>query len=257
MDQTVDLVYGEQGEGVPLVLLHGYPLDHRIWLPVFPFLRKDVHIIAPDLRGHGKSPIPNGMYSMELLVEDVVCLLDKLRIEKAIVAGHSMGGYVTFEFWHIHPERIAGIALVATRANGDSEERRRDRLQTAEEVMKAGTTRVVDSMLKKLTKKTGLYPELREIMEGISPQGVAGILRGIADRANATPWLSQIKVPVLVIAGSEDQIVPVEESIEMAEKLPDGKLEVIQDAGHLPMMEDPRKVADCLNDLIFRVSEST
>jgi pimeloyl-ACP methyl ester carboxylesterase len=253
MDQTVDLFYVEQGHGIPIVFLHGYPLDHRIWLPVFPYLRKDIHIIAPDLRGHGRSPVAKGVYSMSLLVEDVIHLLDKLKIEKVVIAGHSMGGYVTFEFWHKHPDRISGIALVATRANADSEERKKDRSQIAEEVMKAGTVQVVNSMLTKLTKKTELYPEIRGIMEGISPQGVAGILRGIANRANASPWLPQINVPTVVIAGRDDQLVPMQESIEMAKKLQNGKLEMIDNAGHLPMMEDPEKVAQCLNDLIFRV----
>jgi pimeloyl-ACP methyl ester carboxylesterase len=253
MDQTVDLFYVEQGQGIPIVFLHGYPLDHRIWLPVFPYLRKDIHIIEPDLRGHGQSPVPEGVYSMSLVVGDVIRLLDKLKIEKTVVAGHSMGGYVIFEFWHEYPDRISGIALVATRANADTEERRMDRLQTAEEVMKAGTAKIVNSMLTKLTKKTELYPEIRGIMEGISPQGVAGILRGIANRANAIPWLPQINVPAVVIAGKDDQLVPVQESIEMAKKLQNGKLEMIDNAGHLPMMEDPEKVAQCLDDLIFRV----
>jgi 3-oxoadipate enol-lactonase len=253
MESTIDLFFVERGKGIPLIFLHGYPLDHRIWLPLLPYLKKDIHVIVPDLRGHGRSSVPEGVYSMSLMVEDVIRLLDKLKIEKAVVAGHSMGGYITFEFWHRHPERISGIALVATRANPDSEERRMDRLKNAEEVMKAGTGKVVNSMLTKLTKKTELYPQVREIMEGISPQGVAGILRGIADRANATPWLPQIKVPAVVIAGKEDQLVPVEESIEMAKKLPNGKLEVIPQAGHLPMMEDPGKVAECLNNLIHRV----
>jgi pimeloyl-ACP methyl ester carboxylesterase len=252
MVEDIDLYFIEQGEGIPLVFLHGYPLDHRIWLPVFSFLNRHIHIIAPDLRGHGQSPVPKGVYLMSLVVEDVIRLLDKLQIEKAVIAGHSMGGYVAFEFWHKHPERISGIALVATRSNADSEERRLERLQTANEVMKTGTSRVVNSMLMKLTRRTELYPQVREIMDGISPQGVAGILRGIADRDNASPWLSQITVPVVVIAGKEDQIVPVNESIEMAKKLPNVHLELLQHAGHLPMMEDPAKVADCFNDLVLR-----
>ena len=253
MEPIIDLFYFEQGEGIPLVFLHGYPLDHRIWLPVFPHLRKDIHLIAPDLRGHGQSPAPEGVYSMTLMVEDVIHLLDKLKIEKAVIAGHSMGGYVTFEFWHLHPDRIMGIALVATRANADSAERRLDRLQTAEGVMKVGTTKVVNGMLTRLTNRTELYPQLKKIMDGITPQGIAGTLRGIADRKNATPWLPQIKVPVFVIAGKEDQLVPLEESIEIAKKLPNGDLVVIDHAGHLPMLEDPAKVAECINDLTRRI----
>jgi pimeloyl-ACP methyl ester carboxylesterase len=253
MEPTVDLFYVEQGEGIPIVFLHGYPLDHRIWLPVFPHLRKDIHIIAPDLRGHGRSPVPGGVYSMALMAEDVIRLLDRLKIEKVVIAGHSMGGYVTFKLWQLFPERILGLALVATRATADSEERRLDRLRTAEDMVKEGTTKVVNNMLTKLTKKTVLYPQVKEIMDGITPQGIAGILRGIADRENATPWLPQITVPVVVIAGKEDQLVPVEESIEMAKKLPNGELEVIDQAGHLPMMEDPAKVGECINDLIRRV----
>lgn len=257
MEKAIDLFYLEQGKGIPAIFLHGYPLDHRIWLPVFPHLSKNIHIVAPDLRGHGRSPAPEGVYSMGLMVEDVIRLLDHLKIEKAVIAGHSMGGYVTFKFWQLHPDRTLGLVLVATRANADTEERRLDRQQTADEVLEIGTSKVINTMLLKLTKKTDLYPQIKEIMEGITPQGIAGILRGIADRENAFPWLEKIKVPVVVIAGKEDQLIPVKESTEMAKKLPNAILELIDHAGHLPMLEDPQRVAGCINNLVDRIGKST
>ena len=253
MEQVINLYYVEQGHGIPLVFLHGYPLDHRIWLPVFPFLKQGIHIIAPDLRGQGRSPVPEGVYSMALMVDDVIRLLDKLKIEKAVLAGHSMGGYVTFEFWHLHPDRVTGIALVATRANADSEEKKLDRLQTAEDVLTNGTAKVVNTMLTRLTHRWTLHSQIKEIMEGITPQGVAGVLRGIAERENATPWLAQIKFPVSVIAGREDQLVPVEEAIKMADDLPNSEMAVIDQAGHLLMMEEPARVAEFITGLIRRV----
>ena len=255
MGETIDLSYREQGEGIPLVLLHGYPLDHRIWADVLPHLKKNIHVITPDLRGHGNSPVPDGVYTMPQLVDDVVRLLDKLKIEKAVIAGHSMGGYVTFEFWHDHPERISGIALVATRANPDPEQRRAERMQNAAEAKQGLTANIINSMLVKVTRRTELYPRVREIMEGTSPLGIAGILPGIASRADANPWLPGIHVPVTVIAGREDQLIPVKESIEMAEKIPNAKLVLVAHAGHLVMMEEPSIIAKALNDLILRVGE--
>src|SRR5512144_1307135 len=120
----VNLAYEEHGEGTPVILTHGFPLNRSIWYPVVPKLSEKVHLILPDLRGHGQSPVPEGVYSMRLLAEDLRALMDQLNIEKVVLAGHSMGGYVSLAFARAYPGRLAGLALVATQAAADSPERR-------------------------------------------------------------------------------------------------------------------------------------
>jgi 3-oxoadipate enol-lactonase len=254
MGKNVDLFFLDQGMGIPVIFLHGYPLDHRVWMPIIPLLKKGIRIIAPDLRGMGRSPSTEGVYSMELMAGDLIHLLDQLEIKKVVMAGHSMGGYVTFKFGQLFPERILGIALVATRSNPDPEEKKIERLQSARDVLNNGTSGIIKGMLPRLTKNSDLYPRIMEIMEGASKQGVVGILQGIAERENASTWLPTIQVPVVVIAGKEDQIVPLDEVFEMARKLPTVKLEVIENVGHMPMMENPSRVAECINNLVDLVS---
>ena len=120
----VDLFYKEYGQGTPVIFLHGFPFDHSIWEPLVPLLSKDARMILPDLRGFGRSPVTEDIYSMRLLAEDVLHLMDHLKIEKAVLVGHSMGGYVSLAFAHAYPGRLLGLGLVATQAAADGPERR-------------------------------------------------------------------------------------------------------------------------------------
>lgn len=252
--KSVNLHFIEAGEGPAVMLLHGYPLDHSIWDPIVPFLTRDARLIMPDLRGHGKSPSPEGVYSMKEMAGDLLKLVDELRVEKVILVGHSLGGYVAVNFLHHYPHKVTGLALVASRAKADSEGKKLERLRTAEQVLKSGVEEVTNSMLDKLTSKTSLHLKLRKIMMLTSPIGIAGTLRGIAEREDATSWLPKIKIPSLVIAGENDQIIPLEESQNLAELLPDCELAIAKNCGHMPMMESPGLTAGALFKLIKRCS---
>jgi 3-oxoadipate enol-lactonase len=255
MEKPISLFHLDGGTGIPIIFLHGYPLDHRIWLPTMMHLGMDVRCILPDLRGYGETEVPPGIYSMEVMAQDVKELMDDLKLEKAILIGHSMGGYVAFQFWKLFPERLSGLGLIASRSKADTPSLKVERLQVAQQVEKSGSVVVIDPMLTKLTARQDLVPELRQIMTGINPMAIAATLRGIATRADATAWLHLIDIPCLVVAGQDDQIVPLTEAIEMAKGLRAAELCVIKGAGHMPMMEDPIKTAEAIYTLANRVKK--
>jgi 3-oxoadipate enol-lactonase len=249
--ETVKLFYKEFGSGKPIIFIHGYPLDHTIWLPLVPELEKNGRLILPDLRGHGQSPAPAGVYSMELLAADILVLMDRLGLQKAAIAGHSVGGYIALHFARDYPERLAGLALVASHCFSDPLERKQNRLDTAEKVERTGKTDfIAESMLPGLTPDKELQGKLKPIIEKTRPSGVAGILRGMAQRSDTCNVLSNLDVPAVIIAGQLDKHLPVEKAQQLADLMKRPWLEIISGAGHMPMMEAPHKVSQILLSLL-------
>ena len=246
----VQLVFEEQGQGLPIVLLHGFPLDHTIWEPLLPVLKEQARIILPDLRGHGLSPIGQGTSSMILMAADIAALLDKLKIDKAIIVGHSMGGYAALAFAQAYPNRLAGLGLIATQAAADTPEKRQDRLNQADEIGRKGMRHLAEHMSTRLTTKPELVPSLRALILKMNPKGAIAALKGMAERPDMTDFLPSITVPALVLAGLEDSLVHIERPRTMQKLLARAWLVEVPSAGHLPMMEYPQKVAEALDQLI-------
>jgi 3-oxoadipate enol-lactonase len=250
----IDLYFEDQGAGIPLVLLHGYPLDHSIWQAVAPTLAEHARVIVPDLRGHGRTDAPEGKYPMRLVADDIACLLDALEIPKAVVVGHSMGGYVALAFAQAYPQRLLGLGMVASQAAADTPERREGRLVTAREVLLNGMAEIAESMPAKLTTQARLIPMLRGLILATRPRGASGILQGMAERPDMTSFLAQIIAPAVVIAGGSDALIPVEKAIEMAHDMPHARLVTLPDAGHMPMVEFPERVAEELVELVHQAA---
>jgi len=248
--KTVDLAVEEHGEGTPLVLIHGFPLNRRIWYPIVPLLKNKARLIIPDLRGFGESPQEVAEYSMRLLAADVLRLLDRLNVDKAVIAGHSMGGYVALEFAHAYPHRLKGLALVASQADPDSPERRQARLITAREVRSRGIRYIADGMPPKLSTNTEIQKQLNELILTCSVPVVVAALKAMADRRDANLWLPEIQVPVVAIAGLQDQLIPAEKSHSLIKLVNKGWVVEVPEAGHMPMMESPQKTAEALYQLV-------
>jgi 3-oxoadipate enol-lactonase len=253
-DNSVQLYFKETGEGPPMVLLHGFPLDHSIWEPVVPLLSEQARLILPDLRGHGRSPAPDGVYDMRTLADDILALMDSLQIERATLVGHSMGGYAALAFARAYPNRLAGLGFVASQAAGDNLEQRANRLKLARRVARSGVDFLAKDMAGKLTCKTELVEPLQELMAKTSKEGVIGALKGMADRPDSTEYLNRIVVPAVVIAGTEDAVIPFERAETMAQLLGRAWLVEVPDAAHMPMMESPEVVANSLRELILAVA---
>lgn len=251
-ERPVELAYEERGSGSPLVLVHGYPLNHTIWNPVVERLQDKARLILPDLRGFGGSPITDGVNSMRLMAEDLAVLLDRLQIEKAVIAGHSMGGYVALAFAKAFPERVSGLGLVASFAGADTPEKRHSRLTEVEEIRKQGVALVADDMASKLTIRPELSRKLREIILQTPAQALMGALTAMANRDDQTEFITTLSVPVLLLAGKKDAFIPPEKVIGLVPRLKKGWLVEIDEAGHTPMMEAPNETATALMELMKR-----
>jgi 3-oxoadipate enol-lactonase len=253
MDKNVHLFTEEIGTGFPLLLVHGYPLDHTIWLPLVPFLKDQARLILPDLRGFGRSPEPESACSMRLYAEDLLRMMDGLRIEKAVIGGHSMGGYVSLAFAHYYPDRLAGLALVSSQSLPDTEERRQSRLSSAEIVAKQGVKKIALNMAPLLTTQPKLVKSLETLILRTSRAGVIEALKAMADRNDATPWLALINIPTLVIYGEKDTLITPDLSKAVLPHLANGWAVEIPGAAHMSMMESPEPTAAAFIQLIKKV----
>lgn len=244
------LYFKEFGQGLPLTLLHSFPLDHTIWLDIVPDLETTCRLILPDLRGFGRSPSPKGPYSMKAMAEDVILMLDAMKIEKTILAGNSMGGYVALAAASYFPERLSALALVASHAYADSPEKKRSRLSMIQMIEKEGVSSIFSSMPEKLSYNKEVVKFSREIISRAKKEGVIGALSAMAERQDSIIVLTDLEIPVIVIAGQEDQIIPIETSRKMTAEIIGAELIEIPNAGHLPMLDNASQTAAALLALI-------
>jgi pimeloyl-ACP methyl ester carboxylesterase len=242
---NLEIAYERRGKGTPLVLIHGYPLDHSIWNEVTDLLKDDFDVIAPDLRGFGESTTVDTVYGMNEIAEDVAKLLTKLGIEKAMIAGHSMGGYVALAFANKYPDRVSGLALVGSQAPADPPERKEGRYKTAVEVEEKGLD-VVVPMTDKLSPDQKVRDKVRPLIERQSRSGVVGALKAMAEREDAREWLPEFKFPIVLIHGDADELIPVARAQEIKLAISNAELVELPGVGHLAMMEVPAKTAEAL-----------
>jgi pimeloyl-ACP methyl ester carboxylesterase len=242
----IKLAYARRGKGMPLVLLHGYPLDHHLWDDVIPLLEDTFDLITPDLRGFGESTTVDTAYTMNDFASDIAGLLDHLGIGKATIAGHSMGGYVALAFARLYPERVSGLALVSSQVLADTPERREGRYKSADEVAEEGINGVVEAMTTKFTSSETLQGFARRMMERQPPAAYIGALKAMAERPDSTPLLLEINYPVVVIHGDADMLIPVDRAREVKAALQKVNLIELSNVGHMPMMEAAQETANAL-----------
>ncbi len=245
----IRLAYERRGTGSPLVLLHGYPLDHYLWDEVASLLVNTFDLIIPDLRGFGESSTVDSFYAMEDFASDIAALLDHLEIQKAAIAGHSMGGYVALAFARLYPERISGLGLVSSQALADAPDRKEGRYKSAAEVADKCSGSVVATMMPKFASNPPLQEFARESMERQQPAAYIGALKAMAERVDSTPLLSSLKIPVVLVHGDADQLISIDRAREVKAALPNAYLVEISGAGHMPMLEDKEKTAEALKYL--------
>lgn len=245
----ITLAFERRGKGTPLVLLHGYPLDHHIWDDLILYLENDFELILPDLRGFGESSINDSVPTMETFASDIAGLLEHLGIKDAAIAGHSMGGYIALAFTKLYFDKVSGLGLVATQTLADPPDKKEGRYKSAADIMENGIAGVVDTMSVKFTADETLQQRSREIMERQNPSAYIGALKAMAERADTTSVLSSVNVPLVVLHGDSDELIPLNRAREVKTLVPSAHLIELQDVGHLPMMEDVQRTAEALKFL--------
>ncbi|HEV3136950.1 MAG TPA: alpha/beta fold hydrolase [Pirellulales bacterium] len=256
----VELNVLERGAGMPIVLLHGFPLDHSMWEAQIAHLAQRWHVIALDLRGFGGSQITPGTVTMRQMADDLNALLDLLAIDRPVaVCGLSMGGYVAFQFWRHYGSRMRALVLCDTRATADTPEAAASRRKIVEHVLRAGTEYVAEAMLPKLfapatfqNDPSVIEFERQKILRA-APEGVAAALRGIAQRPDMSSYLPQISLPTLVLVGQEDAISTVDEMRGMAATIRGAEFVVIPNSGHMTPLENPRVFNEAIEQFLARV----
>ena len=251
----------DEGVGVPLVLVHGFPLDHSMWDHQVEHLAGEVRVIAPDLRGYGESELgdvdPVNGVSMEQYADDLNALLDGLGVTEPIVlAGFSMGGYVLWQFLNLHAHRVRAVILCDTRAGADDDAARATRLKMADHINEWGAEKVAEMMTPKLFAKRTIderpeiVAETVRVITSANPAAIAAAQRGMAARPDSTGLLSQIIAPTQVIVGEEDAISTHAEMEFIAGQIPGACFQSISDAGHMAPVEQPEAVTDCLRHFL-------
>jgi len=247
MSETrVDLFHLEMGVGQPLFLLHGFPLDHSTWLPAATLLKTHFRCILPDLRGHGRSPMPGTEASIRDMAGDVIQLMDSLNIERAIICGHSMGGYIATCLAHNFPGRVNGLGLIATRADADAPEKAAARMESRKEALAGRTDNLIHGMLERLTDRQKVREAILPVMQQADPLGIAMAQYAIANRENAGPWLEEMNFPVVVVTGGKDVINPGDVTRDILSHLRDGRYYPAPDGAHMVLMEEPGLIARAL-----------
>jgi 3-oxoadipate enol-lactonase len=241
-----DLAFERRGHGLPLVLIHGYPLDHTTWKDVVSLLEKDFDLILPDLRGLGQSSEVVFAYTVGDLASDIAGLLDRLKIEKAIVAGHSMGGYVALAFARAYPQRLTGLGMFSSQVLADPPDRKEGRYKTAADVAEKGVGLVADAMASKLSANQSVQSFAHNLIGKQKVAGVIGALKAMAERPDSSDVLATIKTPVVIVHGDADALIPVERGREMKAIASGAYYFELQGLGHMPMMENPQAVAEAL-----------
>jgi 3-oxoadipate enol-lactonase len=238
------------------VLLHPFPVHHEIWLPVAQALAARYRVILPDLRGHGESGIGDGPAIMAKHAADLARVMDDAGVGRAPLFGVSIGGYVLFEFWRRYRDRVAALGLCNTKAPADAAEARASRLQAASDVLERGTEPFFETMIPRLLGQTTreTRPDLVDgalrMMRKMSPQGVAQVQRGMAERPDSVETLKTINVPTLLVTGDEDILTGVNEADLMRQHIVGSHLRIIPKAGHYSPWEQPEAATRILRQFL-------
>jgi len=251
-----EISYEVQGQGPSVVLLHPFPANHELWMPLAQAVTSKYKLILPDLRGHGDSETGDGPATMQKHAADIMRVLDDAGVGRAPMAGVSIGGYTLFELWRQDRHRIAALALFNTKAGADTLEARAARLQSASDVLERGTEPFFESMVPKLIGKTtrearpDLVEAARRMMRKMSAADVAAVQTGMAERPDSMATMKTINVPTLIVTGDEDTLTGVSEAELMRQNISGSQLKVIPRAGHYSIWEQPEEAGRVLRQFL-------
>ena len=254
---NIDLSYDDLGEGlIPIVFLHGFPFDKSMWQEQLDFLKTTHRVIACDIRGFGKSIDEESHLSMDLFANDLILFIDKLGLEKIILCGLSMGGFVALNVMKRFPSRLEALILCDTQCIADSHDVKVKRYKTINDIKEFGTANFNEGFIKNvfhessITNKAGLVEQLRKVVFSNSQHIITQGLTALAERNETCSILDDISIPTLIICGREDVVTPLNESKFMSKNINGSVLHVISNAGHVSNMEEPIKFNKHLRDFL-------
>ena len=251
----IQLAYDDLGQGQPLVFIHGHPFNRSMWDRQVDHFQDRYRLILPDLRGYGETPVITPRTMLDEMALDIIHLLDGLGIDKAIFCGLSMGGQILFDLYRLFPQKVQALIIVDSDVRGETKESRQQRLAKAEDILQKGMRQHTDETIHQYIAAASMadpeiYEPLHKMMSGTRPEGAAAAHRGRADRRDHTSVLATIRVPALIVVGSEDFFTPQPVARIMSDGIPGAQLAVIDGAGHLPNMEKPAVFNRIMDDFL-------
>ncbi|TCP57522.1 pimeloyl-ACP methyl ester carboxylesterase [Tamaricihabitans halophyticus] len=252
-----EISYRDTGTGPPLVLVHGHPFDGSMWQPQIDyFSARGWRVIVPDLRGYGGSEVIPGETPLETFAADILRLLDELRLDQVVLGGLSMGGQIVLACYRQFPERLRGLLLADTSARADTAEGKAARIALAERLTRSGIGDYATEVLPKMvcpatiTDRPEVANRVLDMMRAAPAEGAAAALRGRAQRPDYLSLLPTIAVPTLVVVGSADEFTPVSEAEVLHREIPEARLVIVPETGHLPNMERPTEFNAALSEFL-------
>ena len=250
--------FEEAGAGPAVVLLHGFPLDSRIWKGQRDALASRYRVIAPDLRGFGKSQ-SRETFTIESLADDVHALLAEIGALPCVLGGLSMGGYVALEYVKKYPTDLRALMLIDTKAEGDTPEGKEARVKMAQLAREKGSAAVAEQMMPKMLApdadkyRPAVVKELRAIMEACPATTIENALMAMRERRDHSANLPSIAAPTLILVGEADAITPPKVSQAMKDAIPNSQMVLIKGAGHMTPMEQPEQVNQAMMAFLDRM----
>jgi len=231
----------------PIILIHGFPFNSDMWRPQIDHLKTTFRVITYDVRGHGRSEVGDGQYTLEMFVDDLIALLDYLRLEKVVLCGLSMGGYIALRAVERNPERCRALILCDTTSNADSNEAKLRRAASIKAIKSTGGKPYAEEFTKAVLsmhtflERSDLVETVRSMIESNSPIGICGALLALVARTETTLSLPRIRVPTLILVGEQDKTTPPELSEKMRQLIPNSELRIVSNAAHLSNLENPEE----------------
>lgn len=239
--------YVEEGPvtAKPVIFIHGFPFSKAMWATQVASLKDTARALAYDVRGHGHSESGEATFSMDLFGEDLLAFMDALELDKAVVCGLSMGGYIALNAIQKQPHRFAGLMLIDTQCGADTLEGKEKRMKTIAFIQKNGLEVYAEESLKNLFASASFQAHPKEVnfirttILNTPAEVICRTLQALADRRESCTYLPKIKIPVCIVVGSEDKITPPQAAQKMADAIIGSNLKVIDKAGHLTNLEAP------------------
>lgn len=258
---NINVSYNDEGpkEAPVIIFIHGFPLNKSLWDKQLNSLKDDYRVIAYDIRGHGNSGLGVIDFSIDLFVNDLLSFMDALKIEKTIICGLSMGGYIALNAIENHPERFTALILCDTNCIADSSEAKEKRMNAIISIKENGVEKLAEDLIPNLfapesfKTNTEEIAAVKEMIITTSKQSLYYSLQALANRKETCNKLTEIKVPTLILVGEEDKITPIEASRAMKMKIKGAKFYIIPQAGHLSNLENPYEVNYQINKFISNI----
>jgi 3-oxoadipate enol-lactonase len=246
-------------KNIPIIFIHGFPFDHNMWNNQAEELSKEYFCISYDIRGLGESPAGDGQFTLEMFADDLINIIKERKVNKPVICGLSMGGYIALRAVAKFEEKFRALILCDTKSEADNNDTKIKRAEGIKKINEQGVEKFVKDFVPNCFAEESLsksfYKETLKRSSKYSPVGLKGSLLAMAGRTDTTGYLHEIKTPALLICGEKDKLTPPSVMKEMSDKISDSEFKIITRAGHMSPLENPDAVNKSIKDFLLQIGK--